>query len=106
MPDPASIPRARQLYIAHLAHRLEKMELGRTPLDPVAYRLWSRRLREALAGCPEPAVARGLAVTLPGVAEALEQRHFDTHGRLPGPIGLAVAVTANRLFESFAPSPG
>ena len=106
MPHPTDIPRSRQLYIAHLAHRLDAMESGRARVDAVAYRLWSRRLRQALAGCPEPVIARGLAVSFPGVAEALEQRHFDTHGRLPGAAGLAVAVAANRLFESFTPNPG
>jgi hypothetical protein len=106
MPTPTDLPRSRQLYIAHLAHRLDAMEHGRVRLDPVAYRLWSRRLREALAGCPEPVLARGLAVTHRSVLEALEQRHFDTFGALPGVRGRAAAHVADRLFAGLASNSG
>jgi hypothetical protein len=106
MPTPIQLPRSLQLYIAHLAHRLDAMDAGRARLDPVAYRLWSRRLREALAGCPEPMIVRGLAVTHRSVCEALEQRHFDTFGVLPGARGRAAARVADRLFEGLAPNPG
>ena len=99
MPTPTDLPRSRQLYIAHLAQRLEAMERGRARLDAVAYRLWSRRLREAMAGCPEPLLARGLAVSHPSVAQALEQRFFNTHGMLPGPAGKTARKAADRLLK-------
>ena len=106
MPHPTDIPRSRQLYIAHLAQRIAAMERGRAPLEAVASRLWSRRLREALAGCPEPALARGLGVVHPAVREALEQRHFTVFGVLPGTRGRDAARVANRLLKHLTPAPG
>ena len=106
MPHPTDIPRSRQLYIAHLAHRIDAMERGRVPLDAVAYRLWSRRLREALAGCSEPALARGLGIVHPAVRDALEQRHFAVFGVLPGTRGRAAARVANQLLKQLTPNPG
>jgi len=60
MANPADLFNGKQLYIAHLAARLEAMERTPRKLNAFSYRLWSRRLREAMAGCPEPLLARGL----------------------------------------------
>ena len=99
MANSADLYNGKQLYIAHLATRLEAMERSSVKLNAFSYRLWSRRLREALAGCPEPVIARGLAVTHRSVHEALEQRHFNTHGVLPGPAGKAARHAANQLMR-------
>lgn len=74
----------KHLFIEHLAQQLEAMEQGRAPMRPVAYRLYARRLREAMAGYPEARLAAGLGGSHPAVAEALAVRFFDTHGFLPG----------------------
>lgn len=79
--DPAL--EGKHLFIEHLAQALEAMEAGRTPLNPVAYRLYARRLREAMAGCPEAPLAARLAGAHPVVAETLAERYFNIHGWLP-----------------------
>lgn len=93
---------SKRLYIADLARRQSAMEQGRVALQPLAYRVLSRRLREALAGLPEPALAEGFAELPPAVwrrvAEAAEVRHFDTHGLLHGERALACRGVADRLF--------
>jgi hypothetical protein len=80
--------KSRRLYIADLATRQHAMEAGIVTMAPLAYRVLSRRLREALAGLPEIAARAGLPDLpphlLPLVAEVLETRHFDHHGRLYG----------------------
>jgi hypothetical protein len=80
--DPAL--ESKHLFIAHLAERLQAMDLGRLPMQPRAYRLCARRLREAMAGYPEAHLASRLATSHPAVAELLVNRSFDTHGVLPG----------------------
>ena len=73
MANSADLYNGKQLYIAHLAARLEAMERSNARLNAFSYRLWSRRLREAMAGCPEPLLANGLAVSHPSVCLPLEQ---------------------------------
>ena len=77
---------SRRLYIADLTRRLCEMESGQLAMQPLAYRVFSKRLREALAGVPNspggfPEVPPHL---LPLVAETLETRHFDEYGCLLG----------------------
>ena len=84
MPDDPALQR-KHLFIEHLAERLEQMEAGIAPMKAIAYRLYARRLREALAGYPPARLASGLARRYAAVAEAVAVRHFDTHGVLPGP---------------------
>ena len=45
-------PESRRLYVADLARRQFEMESGRQAMQPLAYRVLSKRLREALAGLP------------------------------------------------------
>ncbi|MEO7339102.1 MAG: hypothetical protein ABIV63_21205 [Caldimonas sp.] len=89
---------SRHLYIAHLATRLDAIESGTGRLNPVIYRLWSRRLREAMAGHAEPTLAKSMARLHPSVAHALEQRFFNMHGVLPGAAGQAARLVADALF--------
>ncbi|WP_119156178.1 hypothetical protein [Caldimonas tepidiphila] len=88
----------KHLFIEHLAQQLEAMEQGRAPVKAVAYRLFSRRLRQAMAGYPETRLAASLAGPHPAVAEGLAVRFFDTHGRLPGPGGRAAQEIAAELL--------
>ena len=99
MANPTDLFNGKQLYIAHLAARLDAMERTPRKLNAFSYRLWSRRLHEAMAGCPEPLLTRGLAVSHPSVAQALEQRFFNTHGMLPGPAGQTARKAADRLLK-------
>lgn len=89
----------KHLFIEHLAGQLEAMEQGRAPMKAVAYRLFSRRLREAMAGYPEARLAASLAGPHPAVADALAVRFFDTHGFLPGPRALSARTIAAEAFE-------
>lgn len=89
----------KQLYIEHLAQRLQAMEAGDVPIAPIAYRLYARRLRAAAAGCPEQRLTRRLAQSHPAVAEMLAVRHFDEHGVLPGAAGSAARPVADALLR-------
>jgi hypothetical protein len=88
----------RRLYIEHLAKRIEQMEHGVTPMRAIAYRLFARRLREALAGLPEARLMAALSRESSAVSDALAMRFFDAHGRLPSPEGETVRGVADRLF--------
>ena len=96
--DPAL--ESRRLYIDHLAERLEKMEHGITPMKAIAYRVFARRLREAMAGFPETQLVARLSGNRTVVTDALAMRFFDVHGRLPAPDGEAVQNAAHRLLAS------
>jgi len=92
----------KDLFIQHLAQRLQAMESGSLALHPVAYRLFARRLRQAMAGYPEARLAVRLAEAYPAVAHAMADRFFDTHGRLPGPharAALSATKTALRRAQ-------
>jgi hypothetical protein len=94
--DPAL--ETRRLYIEHLAERLEQMERGIAPMKAIAYRLFARRLREAMAGFPEAQLVARLSRNRTVVTDALAIRFFDVHGRLPAPDGEAAQGAADRLF--------
>jgi hypothetical protein len=95
--DPAL--ESKRLYIEHLAERLESMEVGRTPMKAIAYRLFSRRLREAMAGYPEAQLVARLSRPYAAVVDALATRFFDTHGLLPAAGGEAVRAAAERVLR-------
>lgn len=94
---------SRRLYIADLARRQQELEQGRVAMQPLAYRVLSRRLCAALADLPEPMVAAGFAELPPHlsrqVSETLSMCHFEHHGRLPGKQGAAAAAEAAELFR-------
>ena len=87
------------LFVEHLAETLEAMEAGRLALHAVAYRLFARRLRYALAACPRARLAASPVGSLDAVAETMANRYFDDHGRLPQTGGKAVQFMAERLFD-------
>jgi hypothetical protein len=99
---------SRRLYIADLARRLHEMESGYVRMQPLAYRLLSTRLRQAVAGLPEPVARAGLpelpAHLTPLVVEVLEACHFDIHGRLYGAWATRCRARAEALLGRLAPS--
>jgi len=74
------------------------MEFGITPMKAIAYRLFARRLREAMAGFPEAHLMAKLSHHRLAVTDMLATRFFDTHGRLPAAEGEAVQIAADRLL--------
>ena len=87
---------SKRLYIADLAERLESMERTGRDINAAAYRLFSRRLRSAMAGYPERLLRQQLGSQHPCVSESLEERHFDAHGAF---VGLR-AERAQRLCDA------
>ncbi len=95
---------SKRLYIADLARRQSEMETGRVPMDARAYRVVAKRLREAVAGFPEPALYAGFAEMRsslqPVLEEVLETRYFDHHGRLHGPLASVCRADANVVLAA------
>lgn len=89
----------RRLYIADLAARMAAMESGQAALQPLPYRVLAKRLRGAAAGIPEHALRGRFGLLQPLVDDALAQRHFDLHGRLPEPEGAACRAVAQVLLN-------
>ena len=79
---------SKRLYIVDLAQRQLAMECGGTAMQALTYRVLAKRLRQAAAGLPEPALRQLFATlganSLALLDEALQARHFDQHGRLRG----------------------
>jgi hypothetical protein len=86
---------ARALYVEDLARRLHAMEQGIEPLDPIAYRLYARRLRRALAGLSPVQLRRALAIH-PAMSEGRANLYFAEHGHFEGM--QAVAAEAATLM--------
>jgi hypothetical protein len=70
------------------------MEDGREPTRPQVYRVHARMLREAMAGCAAPRLARELGCGNPAVMDALADRFFAETGMLPMPAPNARATRA------------
>jgi hypothetical protein len=88
----------KHLFIVHLAERLESMEIGTTPLKAVAYRVYAKRLHEAMAGFPEGPLSAKLAGLFPSIGETLAVRHFGQHGEMPGDEGRHARVVTDHLL--------
>ena len=85
---------SKRLYIADLAERLEAMESGRTGMSAIAYRLFARRLNDAVAAYPPALLAAQLGRAWPSVLHALEQQRFaDDDAAVRGRDRRVVAVT-------------
>lgn len=89
---------SRRLYIEHLAQAIQAKESGRITLCPTAYRLCAKRLKKATAGFPETGLSQTLGISHSAVADVLEDRYFETTGRLPGPGSRAVKATADQFL--------
>jgi len=79
---------SRRRYITELLRSQHAMEMGDHAMQPLDYRVLSKRLRQALAALPESTARGGFSELpldlLPLAAEALETRHFERHGELFG----------------------
>ncbi len=96
---------AKRLYIADLARRLNAMETATVPMHAVAYRLFARRLKTALAGHPTAGLSTALRTAPPAVGQALAQRHFDDHGCFPGADGQRALRVAQTLWQRLGKAP-
>jgi hypothetical protein len=84
---------ARALYVEDLARRLHAMEQGAERMDPVAYRLFARRLRRALAGLSPLQLRRALAIH-PAMSEGRANLYFAEHGHFEGMQAVALEASA------------
>jgi hypothetical protein len=66
---------SRALYLIDLSERMQRMEAGGERMDPLAYRLFARRLRQALVGCSPAELPAAVKQPL-ALREALADRHF------------------------------
>ena len=91
---------SKRLYIADLAERLEAMESGKIAMSAVAYRLFARRMKTAIAGYPAGLLAAQLGRSHPAVMQAIEERQFEAEGMLTGRGSGRALVAAQSLLRS------
>ena len=93
---------SRRLYIADLTRRQFEMECGRVAMQPLAYRVLSCRLREAIAALPDATLRAGFPELPPHLQPQLDEllatRHFDHHARLPGADAARWRMAADTLL--------
>src|SRR3982751_5182995 len=89
---------SKRLYIADLAGRLEAMESGKAATSAVAYRLYARRMKTAIAAYPADLLAAQLGGAHPSVLHAIEQQQFELEGMLTGRGSARALVAAQRLL--------
>ena len=79
---------SKRLYIVDLAQRQLAMECDSTAMHALTYRVLAKRLRQAAAGLPEPALRQWFAAlganSIALLDDVLQARHFDQHGWLRG----------------------
>ena len=75
---------AKRPYIAELLRQMAAMEGGRAELQPLAYRALAKRLRVATGQFAPQLLAGSFGPHDALLAEVLENRHFELHGRLAG----------------------
>jgi len=88
----------RHLYVDSLAHKLEAIESGRVPMQPLTYRVNAKMLRRALMTYPE-AGFEGHPATVWGVLEeALANMCFENTGHLPTVSGQEIKHMTDMLI--------
>lgn len=89
----------RRLFIADMAMRLNGMETAEEPMHPLMYRVLAKRLRQALAGFTDHALAGRFGPLDAQVALSLEDRYFDDHGQLQSWQAADISRQARELFR-------
>lgn len=74
---------SKHLFIEHVAEHMAQLEQAMSPRKALNFLVHARMLRDALAGYPESLLSKSLAQRFPCVAEALQNRSFDSHGFFP-----------------------
>ena len=74
---------AKHRFIEQVAEHLARLESVMSARCALNFRVHARMLCDALAGYPESLLQQSLARRFPSVAEALQNRAFDTHGFFP-----------------------
>lgn len=96
---------SKQLFIEHIAARLEAMETGRTRLKAMAYRVHVRMLREALMAYPRSRLEKLLGSSHMALREALFDRLFESTGCLreapSAAAALAIKQAADHVIARF-----
>ncbi len=88
----------RHLYIDSLAHKLEAIESGRVPMQPLTYRVNAKMLRRALQTAPDASFT-GHSATIWGVMEeALANMCFENTGYLPTINGVEIKQLADLVI--------
>ncbi|HEY2561335.1 MAG TPA: hypothetical protein VGI48_16620 [Caldimonas sp.] len=90
---------SKRLYIADLAQRLEAMENGKMVMNAIAYRLYARRIKAAIAVYPPRLLAAQLGRSHPAAMHALEQQQFEADGMMMGVGSGRALVAAAKLLR-------
>lgn len=91
---------AKLLYIADLLQRMSGIESGRAAMEPLAYRVLARQLRQSAAGFSDTALLNAFGPHNPQIRHLVENRYFAEYGMLPGTESRACQTQARRMFES------
>jgi hypothetical protein len=75
------------------------MESGKTAMSAVAYRLYARRMKTAIAVYPAGLLADQLGGSHPAVMHALEQQQFEADGMMVGVGSGRALVAAAKLLR-------
>ena len=92
----------RHLYVDSLAHKLEAIESGRVPMQPLTYRVNAKMLRRALQTYPEAGFNGHAALVWGVMEEALANACFEANGYLPTVCGREIKHMADNLIARCA----
>jgi len=88
----------RHLYVDSLAHKLEAIESGREPMQPLTYRVHAKMLRRALLNCPDASFDGHPPLVWGVMEDALANMCFETTGHLPTVCSQQVKQIADELI--------
>lgn len=89
----------KRLYLIDLACRISAMESGRVAMNPVAYRLFNRRLRDAMCGYATDVLMAHVGRAHPAVRHVLNQRRFEVSAAFEGFDGIRARLAASALLR-------